>query len=99
MKIFLFFLAVAAVLLGSAAFNDRPAIRRAMAQCEMDRRANMDSGQYDTNFLTLCMQAKGFAAAPKNASAVPRKRCSELPYPAVEAECYSPDTWYTSLGR
>lgn len=101
MKALLGFAAVTvAFFVVSAALSDRPAIRKALAQCQMDRRGGMEANPAaNSAFLEVCMQSKGFATAPKNASAVPGQRCEQLPFPSIEAECYQADAWYNNLGR
>ena len=63
--------------------DDAKAIKRSLAECMMNQRAQVSPGVWDDGFLNLCMTAKGYRFDP-GAGQV----CSDIKYPAIFESCY-----------
>jgi hypothetical protein len=80
-----------------AGCDDGPGARRHLAQCQLNPHAKQETGGWDDDYLSTCMQAGGYVIDLHLPMAGDVK-CGELPYPAIDAECYRPDNalaqWY-----
>ena len=63
--------------------DDTPAIKRTLAECMMNPRAQVSPGVWDDGFLNLCMTSKGYRFDTSAGSV-----CSDINYPAIFESCY-----------
>ena len=79
------------MLLVLAACDDAEA-RKNLAECMLSPQAKDRTGGWDDNYLSLCMQARGFVI--DNRLTWNGSKCDDLPYPQIVAECFRTDTWF-----
>jgi len=72
-----------------AGCDDGSAARQNLAQCELSPHAKQPEGSWNDNYLSTCMQAKGWIVEKKHTAL--GVKCGDLDYPEIAASCYRPD--------
>lgn len=88
---------VLASLIALTACSGGPAVRKALAQCQMDKRAQYDFGGPNDIFIGNCMQAKGFVNDDDLMVAGCAGPADSSRDPWIEPKCYRPDNWRAAL--
>jgi hypothetical protein len=65
--------------------------RQNLAQCMLAKDAHLSSGGWNVDYLSLCMQAKGFTIDDNLTWG--GAKCSDLNFPEIAATCYRSDSW------